>query len=121
MQKENVYSVILPTYNEKENLPLIVWMLMKHLNKANINFEVIVVDDNSPDGTTDVAKDLQKIYGDKKVVVLTREKKLGLGKLKIKLTILKFIFHLEYYTYKRICLYLRNETCQRKFRDNNGR
>jgi dolichol-phosphate mannosyltransferase len=76
---ENTYSIILPTYNEKDNLPLIIWLIMKHMNEANYNFEVIVVDDNSPDGTTEVAKDLQKIYGNKKLIVTGREKKLGLG------------------------------------------
>ena len=79
LTKEAFYSIILPTYNEKENLPIIIWLLMKYMNEAKYNFEVIVVDDNSPDGTTQVAKDLQKIYGDKKLVVTGREKKLGLG------------------------------------------
>lgn len=71
------YSIILPTYNESENLPLIIWLIIKHME--NENFEVIIVDDNSPDGTTQVAKELQKIYGDEKIVVTGREKKLGLG------------------------------------------
>ena len=52
---------------------------MKYLDEAKLNFEVIVVDDNSPDGTTQVAKELQKIYGTEKLVVTGREKKLGLG------------------------------------------
>nr|ACV67264.1 dolichyl-phosphate mannosyltransferase polypeptide 1-like protein [Brachionus manjavacas] len=71
------YSIILPTYNESENLPLIIWLIIQHME--NENFEIIIVDDNSPDGTTQVAKDLQKIYGDEKIVVTGREKKLGLG------------------------------------------
>ncbi|RNA30528.1 dolichol-phosphate mannosyltransferase subunit 1 [Brachionus plicatilis] len=74
---EPKYSIILPTYNESENLPLIIWLIIKHME--NENFEVIIVDDNSPDGTTQVAKELQKIYGDEKIVVTGREKKLGLG------------------------------------------
>jgi dolichol-phosphate mannosyltransferase len=73
------YSIILPTYNEKENLPLIVWLIVKYLNESELNFEVIVVDDNSPDGTTQVAKELQKLYGAEKLIVTGREKKLGLG------------------------------------------
>ena len=40
----------MPTYNEKENLPLIIWLLMKHMNEAKAEFEVVIVDDNSPDG-----------------------------------------------------------------------
>jgi dolichol-phosphate mannosyltransferase len=77
--KENTYSIILPTYNERENLPIIVWLIMKYMEEAKHKFEIIVVDDNSPDGTTQVAKDLQKIYGKEKLVVTGREKKLGLG------------------------------------------
>lgn len=74
-----VYSIILPTYNERDNLPIITYLLMKYLDEAKLNFEIIVVDDNSPDGTTQVAKELQKIYGAEKLVVTGREKKLGLG------------------------------------------
>lgn len=77
--KKNTYSIILPTYNEKDNLPLIIWLIMKYMNETKYSFEVIIVDDNSPDGTTEVAKDLQKIYGSKKLIVTGREKKLGLG------------------------------------------
>lgn len=52
---------------------------MKYMTESNYKFEVIVVDDNSPDGTTQVAKELQKIYGTERLVVTGREKKLGLG------------------------------------------
>lgn len=38
-----------------------------------------MIDDGSPDGTLDVAKDLQKIYGEKKIVLKPRPSKLGLG------------------------------------------
>ncbi len=77
--KEFTYSIILPTYNEKDNLPIIVWLIMKYMNQEKYNFEVIIVDDNSPDGTAEVARDLQKLYGPKKLIVTGREKKLGLG------------------------------------------
>lgn len=40
---------------------------------------MIVIDDGSPDGTLDVAKDLQKIYGEDKIVLRPRAAKLGLG------------------------------------------
>ena len=40
---------------------------------------MIIIDDNSPDGTLDVAKQLQKIYGDEKIVLKPRPAKLGLG------------------------------------------
>lgn len=38
-----------------------------------------MIDDGSPDGTLEVAKDLQKIYGEKKIVLKPRPSKLGLG------------------------------------------
>jgi dolichol-phosphate mannosyltransferase len=40
---------------------------------------VIIIDDGSPDGTQDAAKQLQKIYGEDKIILRPREKKLGLG------------------------------------------
>ena len=81
MSKYDKYhiSVILPTYNERENLPLIIWMLMKCSEDYKIKMEVIIVDDASPDGTQDQVKDLQRIYGADKVVLKARAGKLGLG------------------------------------------
>ena len=72
------YSILLPTYNERENLPIIVWLIVKYLDEKHA-FEIIIIDDGSPDGTLEVAKDLQRIYGDEKIVLAPREKKLGLG------------------------------------------
>jgi len=72
-------SVLLPTYNERGNLPIIVWLLVKYFTEADLTFEIIVIDDGSPDGTLDVAKELQKIYGEEKIVLRPRAKKLGLG------------------------------------------
>uniref|UniRef100_A0A8D9ECT6 Dolichol-phosphate mannosyltransferase subunit 1 n=1 Tax=Cacopsylla melanoneura TaxID=428564 RepID=A0A8D9ECT6_9HEMI len=76
---KNKYTVLLPTYNEKENLPIIVYLITKHLDEANYPYEIIVIDDGSPDGTLDVAKQLQNIYGADKIVLKPRKKKLGLG------------------------------------------
>ncbi|XP_060536392.1 dolichol-phosphate mannosyltransferase subunit 1 [Cylas formicarius] len=76
---ENKYSILLPTYNEVENLPIIIWLLMKHLAASGYLFEIIIIDDGSPDGTLEAAQQLQKIYGNDKIVLRPREKKLGLG------------------------------------------
>ncbi|KAF6032955.1 hypothetical protein EB796_008751 [Bugula neritina] len=73
------YSILLPTYNEKENLPIITYLLCKYLSESKLNYEIIVIDDGSPDGTLDIAKKLQDIYGADKIVLRPREKKLGLG------------------------------------------
>lgn len=78
MSPKQKYSILLPTYNERENLPIIVWLIIKYLDGV-VPFEIIIIDDGSPDGTLDIAKDLQRIYGDEKIVLAPREKKLGLG------------------------------------------
>ena len=44
-----------------------------------MNFEIIIVDDNSPDNTQDVVRKLQKFYSNTKIKLLGREGKLGLG------------------------------------------
>ncbi|XP_037820015.1 dolichol-phosphate mannosyltransferase subunit 1 [Lucilia sericata] len=76
---DHKYSILLPTYNEKENLPIIIWLIMKYLNESGYKFEVIIIDDGSPDGTLEVAQDLQKIYGEDKILLRPRKAKLGLG------------------------------------------
>lgn len=108
------YSVILPTYNEKRNLPLIISMLNKsftdklvvkpialstanytrsiilhtHLSASNcfeylstskLDYEIVIVEDNSPDGTLQAAKEMKRIYGDSRILIISRPGKLGLG------------------------------------------
>jgi len=65
--------VIIPTYNERENLPKIVPLVLEQ----DPRLEVLVVDDNSPDGTGDLAEALAS--ADRRVHVLHRAGKLGLG------------------------------------------
>ena len=68
-------SIILPTYNESENLPL----LMERLFSLPIpGLNVLVVDDNSPDGTGRIAEELAGRY-ENRIRVLHRPGKLGLG------------------------------------------
>ncbi|RCH96447.1 dolichol-P-mannose synthesis, partial [Rhizopus stolonifer] len=75
---QNKYTVILPTFNERDNLPIITWLLVKTFKEHAIDWEIVIVDDNSPDGTQDVAKDLIQIYGDR-IQLRPRAGKLGLG------------------------------------------
>lgn len=73
-------SIILPTYNEKENLPIIIWLIFKYLdNRDDLDFEIIIIEDGSQDGTLQVAERLQELYSNEKIVILNRGKKLGLG------------------------------------------
>lgn len=46
---------------------------------SNLDWEVIIVDDGSPDGTQDIAKQLQKVWGSDRIVLKPRAGKLGLG------------------------------------------
>ncbi|EED19561.1 dolichol-phosphate mannosyltransferase, putative [Talaromyces stipitatus ATCC 10500] len=79
MAKTNKYSVILPTYNERKNLPIICWLIEKTFRENNLDWEVIIVDDGSPDGTQEVAKQLQKVWGTEHIILKPRAGKLGLG------------------------------------------
>jgi dolichol-phosphate mannosyltransferase len=69
-------SIILPTYNEAENLPIIIPQIDDVLQKAGIKGEIIVVDDNSPDKTGEVAQKLGKKYP-VKCIVRTEERGLA--------------------------------------------
>lgn len=73
------YSVILPTYNERKNLPVILYLLCTTFEQHNINYEIIIVDDASPDGTQDIAKQCAKVWGEDHIVLRPRAGKLGLG------------------------------------------
>ncbi|CAL1532354.1 unnamed protein product [Lymnaea stagnalis] len=79
MADKNKYTVLLPTYEERKNLPLIVWLLVKSFTESGYDYEIIIIDDGSPDGTLEAAKELQRIYGEKRILLRPREKKLGLG------------------------------------------
>ena len=65
--------VVIPTYNEAENLPQIVPAVLEQDSRL----EVLVVDDGSPDGTGRLADELAASTG--RVHVLHREQKMGLG------------------------------------------
>lgn len=69
--------VIIPTYNEKENIQAIIDEVLT-LPK---DFHLLIVDDNSPDGTAEIVKDLQAKYNQSgtKLHLLQRAGKLGLG------------------------------------------
>ena len=66
--------VIIPTYNEIENIKNIIDTIFS----LSIPFDILIVDDNSPDGTALEVKKLQSIYP-KKLFLEIRDKKLGLG------------------------------------------
>jgi dolichol-phosphate mannosyltransferase len=70
-------TVVLPTYNEAGNLPVIVAELV---NLPLPGLRILVADDNSPDGTGAVADELAEKYGPDRLTVMHRPGKQGLGR-----------------------------------------
>jgi dolichol-phosphate mannosyltransferase len=66
--------VIIPTYNEKENIEAIIRAVFKQKK----TFHVLIVDDNSPDGTSEIVKSLQTEFP-KQLFLEIRKNKSGLG------------------------------------------
>ena len=87
--------VIIPMYNEKENAAAIIEAV---LNLPEQNFDVLVIDDNSPDGTADIVKaKIAEHPG--RVHILERKGKLGLGTAYIA----GFKWALEHPEYQYVC------------------
>ena len=67
--------VIIPTYNEKENIEAIITAVMN----LPIDFHVLIIDDGSPDGTATIVKDLMQNKFNGRLHIIERAGKLGLG------------------------------------------
>lgn len=65
--------ILIPTYNEKENIATVI----DKLNTLNLDLDILVIDDSSPDGTAQIVKELQK--NNKRLFIIERPGKLGLG------------------------------------------
>ncbi len=65
--------IIIPTYNESMNAPILIKRIFKHIPETSI----LVIDDGSPDGTADIVESLQQEYSD--LHLLKRSEKSGLG------------------------------------------
>ena len=70
-------SVITVTYNERENIRLFITTLNRIMNVAKIKGEIIVVDDSSPDGTSDVVLEMKKLFPN--TILVKRPGKMGIG------------------------------------------
>ncbi len=66
--------IVIPTYNEKDNIA----PLVKEILRVAPDTGILIVDDNSPDGTGRIADELSKKHN--QIMVLHKEKKEGLGK-----------------------------------------
>ena len=74
MQTDSI--VIIPTYNEKENIENIIRAV---IGREEHRFDVLVIDDGSPDGTAGIVKRLMADEFDGRLFLVEREGKLGLG------------------------------------------
>ncbi len=71
-------SVVIPTYNERDNIKLLLPKIIEILEDYGCReFEIIVVDDNSPDGTSEIVKELSLKDNRIKLIVRTDEKGLA--------------------------------------------
>jgi dolichol-phosphate mannosyltransferase len=70
-------AIVIPTYNEKETLPSLIEQLVNEVKKIVEKFFIIIMDDASPDGTGQIADELNKKLGN--ITVVHRRTKLGLG------------------------------------------
>ena len=66
--------VIIPTYKEKENIEKII----RYVFNLPMAFDILIIDDNSPDGTADIVKGMMAEFSDR-LFILERPGKLGLG------------------------------------------
>jgi dolichol-phosphate mannosyltransferase len=65
--------VIIPTYKERENIEAII----KSISSLTTAFDILIIDDNSPDDTAAIVKDLQKSF--RNLYLIERPGKMGLG------------------------------------------
>ena len=69
-------ALVVPTFNERERLPELVRAIFAAYDAGGVEGELVIVDDNSPDGTGDVADELARSFP---IRVVHRAGKLGLG------------------------------------------
>lgn len=68
-------SIIIPTYNEVKNIPILIALLREHLH--GLSWQAIIVDDDSPDGTYQIAKEISE--KDKRISCIRRINERGLS------------------------------------------
>jgi dolichol-phosphate mannosyltransferase len=70
-------AIVIPTYNEKENLHSLIEKIFDKIRPLVDELHVVIVDDSSPDGTADIARNLGEKF--QKISVIQRPAKMGLG------------------------------------------
>jgi dolichol-phosphate mannosyltransferase len=70
-------AIVIPTYNEAETIPSLIKELFGKIKQLVERLDILIIDDSSPDGTADIARELGEKY--EKITVIQRPKKMGLG------------------------------------------
>ena len=70
-------AIVIPTYNEGKTLPSLIEKLVDQVKHIVDEFNIVIVDDSSPDGTADIARNLANRI--REIIVIQRPSKLGLG------------------------------------------
>ncbi|MDA0756514.1 MAG: polyprenol monophosphomannose synthase [Crenarchaeota archaeon] len=70
-------AIVIPTYNEAETIPSLIKELFEKIKQLVEKLDILIIDDSSPDGTADIARELGEKY--EKITVIKRPKKMGLG------------------------------------------
>lgn len=76
-ENQRELSIVIPTYNEAENIGPLISEIERVFEDCGINGEIIVVDDNSPDGTASIVKKYMEKFDN--ILILERNEKCGLG------------------------------------------
>jgi dolichol-phosphate mannosyltransferase len=72
--------IIIPTYNEADNAERIIRAVLVQESKTpDVSLSILIVDDNSPDGTAEIVKKLQLELGEETLHLISRSGKMGLG------------------------------------------
>lgn len=73
--------IVVPTYNENRNIEAFIRSVFRHAAAAELPFEthILVVDDNSPDGTADIVQTVQQVEFSDRLFLMVRDRKRGLG------------------------------------------
>ena len=76
-QNDMKLAIVIPTYNEGKTLPSLIERLVEQVKHIVDEFNIVIVDDSSPDGTADIARNLANRI--REIIVIQRPSKLGLG------------------------------------------
>ena len=79
MESEYELSLVIPFYNEQENVQTVLYYLSSHLDSSSINYQIVAVENGSTDNTADLLVELSTVNPRIKVVTVKQNKGYGFG------------------------------------------